>query len=183
MLPEFREAYGLARQTHERLYNLLREAERTLTTTPDLAEQVDAAYAMRETAKLLDDTRKDASRLCETASKIACAIAIKSGSADTIRTEYVSATPKMDMAPAVPNRRRDPEQYRAFCAAVGIPEALVNVDENASQVFELHWPGLVSHFTALMEEGKPLPPGVRLDQTYPVYKLSMRGRKEVDAEN
>ena len=42
----------------------------------------------------------------------------------------------------------------------------------------MHWPSMVEHLSALAEEGKPFPPGVDPDKTYPIYSTTIR-RKEV----
>jgi hypothetical protein len=52
----------------------------------------------------------------------------------------------------------------------------VKNDED-SEAVRPHWPGMVSYLTGLMRQGRPLPPGIDPEKTYPRYKLRLRALK------
>lgn len=170
-------AHNAVKEAHEEAYRCMRRLEEITKTCSDMSEQADTAYGMNECIKLLEDTRKHARRIKETAEKIGCAVWIKDGG-DTknIKTEYVTATPDIKMIASIPKQSTQPEAYNALMDWLQVPE-----EARENDAIRPHWPGLVSHISDLAQQGKPLPPGIDFEKTYPQYSFSpIRGRKELE---
>ena len=86
---------------------------------------------------------------------------------------------------AIPHKRRDPDKYAAFVKSLGIPAHLAVLnnpdDKNEHAPVDLHYNGVCEYVTELQRQGKPLPPGVDPEKTYPVFKLKLRKKKAVDS--
>lgn len=154
---------------HAEMYKKLKKLEEATRRCSDMKEQADMAFAMRECIKLLDDTVKGARKIKETAEKIGCALWVKDGDGSSIKTPYCTATPKIRMIASLPSKRHNPEQYLKMMEHLGINPELCKED---TDVVRPHWPGLMDHITALAEQGKPLPPGISLSDTYPQYSFT-----------
>lgn len=141
-------------------------------------EHADAAYAFRETHKLIDDVRKRLEDLRKLSEKMACVIAAATFDADTIRTDYCSATPDVKPIASVPSRSRQPEEYAKLMSWLGVPEGLWSTNDDHAPI-KPHWPGVMEMLDREMRAGRPLPPGIDPNKTYNEYKLVIRGKKGV----
>lgn len=175
MIEKAKEAYRVTHNFHETTYSTLQDLIDAIRSTSDVKELADLAFALREISKLADDIRKVANAAKETAEKICCAIAIRDGDCDTIRTKYVTATPNVKMMADLPRRKREPERWRELMIGLGVPEDALDGER---PVVDVNWKGFVDHISDLAEQGKPLPPGIDPGKTYPVYELSPMTKKK-----
>lgn len=171
------EYYKLVKHTHAELYKSCKELFESVGSCTDLKELVDYAYAFRDASKLLEDCAKEARKAQKRAADIACVLWVQASATseqdDTVKTEYCSGTPQVKFAGRVP--RPGTSEYDELLRYLGMPDDLVN-----SGVMRTHWPSFVDYLTRRAEEGKPLPPGVNPETTYPVYELRLRKVKCVD---
>jgi hypothetical protein len=141
-----------------------RELEDQRLLTP---QQVDAAYVLKETAKLAEEVRQQSNVLGELLQKVACAVWMATEGADpeskpVIRGEYAQGKPGARIAANVP--ARGSEEHRRLMQYLGIPEG-------ARDLVSVKWNRLSEDLEKRAAEGRPLPPGVSADQTYNVYFL------------
>lgn len=177
MKQEATDYYSLVQKLYEEHVKRLPQLQESIKRCTDLKELVDYAFAMNRASKFLDDMRKtcDATEmLCE---RLACLIWVAAEMTGPIRTEHCSATPNIKMIATIPKRSTHPAEFEALMTFLGIPKNLI--DEEQGEVVRAHWPGLVSYLSRLMSEGKPLPPGIDPQKTYPEYHLTLRPKKGV----
>jgi hypothetical protein len=177
MQQDLQDTFSKIRHFHATVWPELKKIHQKAAETPDMQELADIAYAMRETKDLLHAAYATARQAGETAQKVACALWVSdsNNTGGPIRTEYCTATPKIKMMAAMPKKRLDPDGYAALMAHFGISEELQN-----NEAFRPHWPGMVDLFSDRLSAGKPLPPGIDPNKLYPVYSLTIRGKKDVD---
>lgn len=154
----------------------------TVAKSSDLSQgdRADLAYLMREIAALCDDCRKEAKTKRELLDRIICLVWTKQCEDDpdetsrSIKGEIATATPRIRLS-FKPPHPRDPE-YVTLLSYFGIDDHVI-----ADGALRPHWPSMTAYLSKLMEEGKPLPPGIDPSDTYPIYAttLTKRTRKEV----
>lgn len=168
--------YRVMHEAHAKMYVALQEIDTTVKHCSNVKELADYAFALRETAAMADDTRKTCEAIQRLAERICCAITVKDGLEGPVRTDYVTATPTVKMMASLPNKTREPDQYKRLLEHFGLDCELAEEDG-----VRFHWPGMVRHISKLAEEGRPLPPGLDVEKTYPVYGLSpMKKRKGIE---
>ena len=164
------------------LVKLNGEISESVKTCTDLKELADYAHAMHEAAQMLEGMEKKARQQRALAEQLACVIWVTQcpdGEPHNIKTEYVTATPRVTMIASVPKRSTQPEEFAKLMDYMGIPRHLWE-GEGDAEVVRCHWPGLVTWLSRLAEEGKPLPEGIDISKTYPQYALTLRRRKSAD---
>ena len=171
--------YQSLERMYPAIYSDLSRLE-TLAKSSDLTQgdRADAAYAMREISRVVADIRKEADRIKRLLDQVMCVVWTTNCETDdstprSIHGEVAIATPNVKMGVTLPTKNTDPENYRTLMQHFGFSDELIEAD-----AVRTHWPGMVQYMTNLMEEGKPLPPGVRPDQTYPIYNTTIRKRPE-----
>lgn len=179
MLKEAQELYMTTLRAHESLYTRVTQLKRQAASISDMKELADIAYALRETGKLVEDQEKELRVFRETLEKAACALWSQQESHEPIRTAHVTATPDIKFAASVPSRKREPEAYVRMMQSLGVPSHLYTADEEQHPIVNIHWPGFVDYIARCTTEGLPLPDGVDPTKLNPIYKLILRGRKEV----
>lgn len=167
--------YVQAKKAHDEIYRLIALLKPEVEKCRRKEELVDYAYALYEAHKFIDDLEGEVRRLKERAICLADALWVQESTGESIRTDYCTATPDIKMAANIPSQKRDPEAFDAFMQHLGIKPELY---KGESEVVRPHWPGLVEYVSALISQGKPLPPGVNMEKKYPVYKMSFRKKKE-----
>jgi hypothetical protein len=172
--------YRLARELHGEVIRECAAQNARTKSDPRPTELADAAYALREIETFLEEARKKIKSEKEFAEHMACAVTTQVyQTAEAIRTEYCTAKPDVKMVVTVPSRSKDPEKYAAMMEYLEVPRVLWDSGEEHA-VVKAHWPGLVAHLDKLQAQGKPLPPGIDPNKTYPNYKLIIRGKKRPD---
>ena len=148
-----------------------------------MEEFADAAYALHQSLQLLKDTSVTLNRHCEMYQRMAGLIWITIDSPEPIRTDYVTASPRVKYVASPPSRKKNPEKYLELMNWLKIPqEAFIPKHEDESPAIELHWVGFCDLLSNLAAEGKPLPAGVDVDKVYPQYKLTLHGKIGVDEQ-
>lgn len=170
-----RALYTIAADAHDDIYRHLQDLEINVRAGNSLEEHADTVLALRESCNLFDDMRKMCNGLKELTEKICCAIAIKDGQIDPIRTDHCTATVCIKQMASLPRRSTNPKDYEALMSYLCVPKSLW---DGTNDAIRPHWPGMVDHITQLAKEGKPLPPGISIDKVYPVYKLSPLTKKK-----
>jgi hypothetical protein len=160
---------------HAALARLAEEAKR-LTSLPEL---VDLIYALRKTSELADTARKEMNRIEELTIKQACLIWTTTDG-NPIRSDYVTGSPDIKMMASLPRRKSNPEGYAALMRYLGVPDELWDTSDEESEAVRPHFPGMVDLLSRAMQEGRPLPPGISPENTYPLYKMRLVAKKGVD---
>ena len=140
-----------------------------------IEDMVNFIYVMREISKLANDLRKEIDGVGHMFENTACAIYVSLNQTDPIRSSLATGTPDLKLGVKIPNQDREPEEFLTLMKFFKIPKKAIT-----DKVIKLHWPGLCEYVSVLAEEGKPLPPGIDPDDTYPTYKVRIRGIKDLD---
>lgn len=161
----YHRAQKLHRLVVENLFRL-RETINEMT----VEEMVDVALGLRETARLLNDGRKECDDCLKTFEQAVCLLwvhkSLTNNSEDPVRGEYAIGTPRVKLMMHMP--KRDTEEYSTLLASMGVPE---------SDLVRPHWPSMVDHVSTLLSEGKQPPPGMS-GETYDLYTVTLRKRKD-----
>lgn len=180
---ELRELYVAAKNFHEKCYRIISKKTETLKKSNDQRELADAVYAINAAAKYVDDSHKEMNRLEDLLEKITCLIWSRdSPDGESIGTDYCVAIPDIKMMASLPHPRRNPKEFLDLMEFMGVPRALTDVGEGRKPVVQADFNGFADYLTDLARNGRPLPPGITVEKTYPVFKVQVRKRKEVDAE-
>lgn len=155
---------------HNTLYEQLSKTREEMKTKPP-EELADIGFVCKKIYEQLDSIRKETQRLQELAEKLACLKAVQEEKVK-IHGRLATGTPDVSMSANLPHPRKNPEEYLALCDYLGIPKQMIDWD-----LFRFHWPGFKKFFTHQMQNGKPVPPGVKLGKTYSHYKLKYRAKK------
>lgn len=166
--------YKIVKDAQEEMYMAQEELKKWLGSVNDLEEYADAAYALREIHRLATDIRSMAYQAQTLAERIGCVIAVKDEKLDAIKTPWVHATPDIKMMASLP--RKNTPEFVSLMQHLGVPAEL---SEGPQPVIAVNWNGFTEHLSQLMSQGKPLPPGINAEKTYPVYKFNMRKRRGV----
>lgn len=134
-----------------------------------LKDMVNFIYAMREISKLADDLRKESDGVGHMLENMTCALWVSQNKTKPIRASLATGTPDCKLAVKIPSRKKEPERFQKLMDFFGIPKTAVE-----ARVIKPYWPGLCEHVSSLSEEGKPLPPGINPDDTYPTYKVRVK---------
>ncbi len=179
MKQEFVRAFVECRKAHENAIKAEAELRAIIMATPDEGELADGAYALRECSALMEDATTRLRATGKLAEKMAGLVASAS-MVETIRTPYVTATPKPHIRASVPSRKKDPEKWRELMLAVGMPAHLLGPqDEDGSPAIDVYWPGFMALLSKNQAEGKPLPKGIDPTRTVTEYSLILHKKKGV----
>lgn len=162
--------YDKMKKVHLTCYELLSIIRDSLRASKyEMKDMVNFIYVMREISKLADDLRKEADGIGHMFENAACAVWVAQSETKPIRAALATGTPDCKLALKVPNRKTEPERFQKMMDFFGIPASAV-----AARVIKPYWPGLCEFISLLSEEGKPLPPGVDPDDTYPTYRVRVK---------
>ena len=141
----------------------------------NLLELVDFLYATKKASEMLDESAKKLRGLVDAQKRIICLRWVNSNlSQDNIKTEHVTATPRVTDMPVLPTYKNAPDDYVAFCKHFAITSDIIENDS-----LRPHWPGMKKQIQDDAEQGKPLPPGCDPSKTYPAYDVLLRKKKGV----
>lgn len=183
MLTEFADLYTKIKAQHEEIYLAVSKLRDRFRVEGDVEVFADGVYAAAECLKFLEDSTKTLKAFKEGLEKITCAIWVKNGQTEAIKTEFCNVTPRLRMMAQIPTKTKDPERYALLMDHLKIPREVWDVGEDAKSPVSIHWPGMMDYISTLIEQGKPLPPGLDKASTYAVYKASVtKQRKEVNAK-
>jgi len=178
MLRRIIEKYELMKQVHANVYETLADLRANLQNNQTMENITDQILCLREIAKLAEDLRKEATKLQQTAERVICILWVTQKCGEPIQGEYATGTPDVKQAASLPKRSREPEKYAKLMKHIGISDEQID-----SGLLSLHWPSFTEYLSTLIAEGKPLPPGIDPDKTYPIYTLRLRKCKEPSLEH
>jgi len=175
-------------QTYERVRRVYVDTYKLLSTVRDevrgsqyaLEDMVNVIYVLRELSRLFNDIRKETDGVLHIFENVCCAMYVmlyqnSPEKSNPIRASLATGTPRLTVGVTLPKERSDPEKYYELMKYFGIPaEALKN------KLIKSHWPGICEYVSQLAEEGKPLPPGINPDKTYPMYSIAIRAFQQLD---
>lgn len=149
------------------------EISKTRDEVKDLSieDLADTGFICNHIASLLDDLRKEFTKLGEFAERMACLKGIETLNMK-IQGKLCTAEPELKMSANLPSRSKEPEKYEELCKYLNIPLELLDAD-----LIRIHWPGFTEFFTRLQAEGKPTPPGIDVGKTHAHYFLKYRATK------
>lgn len=158
-----------ARELHRTVVeNLFRLKDQI--SSMSLEEMLDFACCVKETAHLLDDSRKECEDLQKTLEQVMCVVwiakSLSTNKDDPIRSEYAVGTPRVKITMHIP--KRGTEEYDALMTSMGVSNG---------DLVRPHWPSMVDHVSELLSKGKMPPPGMT-GKTYNVHSVTIRKRKE-----
>lgn len=161
---------------HQRLYSFLLKTREIAESNPlNQGIRADVAYCLREVHQWADDLRKEAASLRELLDQLICVQWVQEGQNDpenqarSVRGRFALATPNVRMAAVVPSKSKDEEGYNKVMSGLGVPQELVEAG-----VLSAHWVRLGEWLSERMSKGEPLPEGVDLNKTQPVYSTALR---------
>ena len=182
ILKEALKRYQNLRAVYVDCFDFVVDVQRTVASTPlELERMTDLAYICKESAKVLDDLRKEYQRLHDVLEKLTCALWVRQSETDAspehnIKGVLATGTPDMKLAVRLPKEGENPEAYKALLTYLGFDELTIQ-----NGLASLHWPKMVDYATALAGEGKPLPPGINPEDQYPIYKLKLHSVNRPEA--
>lgn len=174
--------YKTTRHAHDDGYKSIVELTRDMSARkpPDVNELADAIYALDQVEKLADSLRKEAKKVRDHLDKIMCAVCVEQ-ELSVVKTEHCAATPSLKMVAPLPSKSKDPEHYAQLMEFFGIKRELWDTPVGVASPVQLHYPGMVDFVSDQLVSGKPIPPGIDPNKTYPVFRVSVRKLKDVDA--
>jgi len=124
----------------------------------------DLGFLCRELEDLLDEWRKDSKVRKELVGRLLCSMLVHSDR-ELVRADLCRAQAKIGMRPQFPKKGTD--DYYALLAYYGITDP-------DNQPVSLSWVGVAKVCTKLIEQGKPLPPGMKEPMSDPTCIFTRR---------
>ncbi len=140
-----------------------------------LKDMVNFIYVVREISKLTDDLRKEADGINHIFENTTCALYVSLNETIPIRASLATGSPDLRLGVNVPNRKKEPERFQALMDFFGVP-----AESFEARAVKPYWPGICEQVSMLAEEGKPLPPGINPEDTYPTYSVRIRSTRDID---
>lgn len=193
MQPSAQVIYSYGKTSHEEMYKKLAALKSEIDRCNNFAELCDYAFAVDGAHKFIEDLKKELWKFRESINKKVCELWLQAAQSHlnsgqsfdrSIRTDYVTATPNIGQAPNIPKAsgdNADPEGYKKLMDYLGIDTSkwARKEDGELSEVVKIHWPGIVALVTERLSAGLPCPPGIDVSKMLPVYKLTLRKRRDV----
>lgn len=168
--------YEKMKQMYLSCYELLSTLRDELRTGKyKLDDMVNFIHVTREISRLTNDLRKEADGIGHIFENVACAIYVSLNETGPIRASLATGTPDLKIGVKVPNRKKEPERFQELMDFFG-----VSADSFEARVIKPYWPGICERISILAEEGKPLPPGLNPEDTYPTYSMRIRTTRDID---
>jgi len=176
MLLKLLQEYGKMKATYlsgyEQLAHVRDEAKNGRCSMEEL---VNLVHVSREISKLANDLRKEADGIVHILEQIVCVVHLTQGQGKPIRASLATGSPSMKLSVKLPHRERNPEEFEALMNYFGI-----ELSSLTDKAVRPHWPAICEIVSVLAEEGKPLPPGIDPENTYPTYSLVIRSKRDLD---
>lgn len=167
--------FRLAKSAHETIYRQLAEVQHEINKCSNMVELCDYVFAVDQAHELIEDNKKALWNLREALNKKICELYVRSNPSEpNIKTDYVTATPDVKYSPNIPSKKGNPEAFEKLMKHLGIPTEVMN-----SEAVRPHWPGLVEFVSQQLAAGKPCPPGIDVKKLMPIFKLTLRRKKEI----
>ena len=173
------QTYGEIKSLFIKAYTELTEyRDKVKTLKYDERDLVNFVYVLRETSRYLDELRKEMNAVGDLCEKVCCAIFTKDALNSTetsIRASLATGTPKLRMQAKIPKRSDEPKKFYALMKHFGIDPKTADLD-----VMRIHWPSMRDSLSTTLAEGKPLPPGIDPEDTYPIYSVTVLQIQDLD---
>ena len=173
--------YKRAKVLHDDLYAAIIGINKSMRTDT-VEDMVDLCLILRSTSELVDSSRKDCNGMKDLLTKVVCmkwaneCLNMGAGKPKPIRGKLASGSPDVAQTASLPSKRNTPKDYELFMRSIGAWQA------GNRDLVRPHWPGITVHITECLSAGKPLPPGIDPNKTFPVYKFNPL-RKLVDLDS
>ena len=141
----------------------------------ELNDMVNVIHVMREISKLTNDLRKEADGIMHIFENATCVIYVSLNETELIRASLATGSPNLKLGVKVPNRNNEPERFYKLMNFFKVP-----MSSFEERVIKPHWPGICEQISILAEEGKPLPPGINPEDTYPTYTVRITSVRDID---
>ena len=169
-----REIYKSAKLLHNSIYDETCKVMTASINETSLEKLAETAFVLKKASALADDLRKQLNKAQAILELAVCQKWIKQTEPSDIRTDYITATPRLKMTTTLPSDKTDPEGYEKLLRALQIPE-------HCWPLMRLHWPGICEDITELAAQGKPFPEGLNPAKNKANYALHYHQRKEIIA--
>jgi len=167
--------YVQARKAHREIYKQLIDLKEDVANELSEVELADAAFALAQSIKYLEDLRKELTKAASHIKNMACLLWTENQATtmngEPIRTPYCTAMPEVKMYAPFPIKK-DREGWDELMDWLGIPKEIAD-----KEIVRPHYPSMLELCTELSKEGKPLPPGVDPSKKKAQYDLKMRKTK------
>lgn len=172
LLKEYSKIKGVYLTCYSQLATIRDE---TKEGTYSMEELVNLVYISREISKLTNDLRKETDGIVHILEQVACVVHLTRSEGKPIRASLATGSPSMKLSVNIPHRERNPEDFEALMNYFGI-----DLNSITDRAVRPHWPAICEMVSVLAEEGKPLPPGINPDKTYPTYTLRITAKRDLD---
>jgi len=170
------QAYSKIKQLYLDQYTMISHLRDDLRAHKfELDEMVNIIFILRNISKFADDLRKECDGIGHMFENVLCALYITQNKTEPIRTALATGTPTVNLGVKMPNKKKDPEAFDKFIKFFNVSAEAVD-----SKIVKPYWPGICEKISQMSEEGKPLPPGISVDDTYPTYKVRLIAYQELD---
>lgn len=154
---------------------LLDGIESACKATPLPGPSVDATFVLKKLSALADAMRKDANRALEIAMRVGCLHAAQSAD-NRVQGELSQGYGDAAQEYILPDREKNPEEYRKLMGALG----LESVAENP--LVKPSWSAVGELVSQRAREGLGLTPGMEAAKLVPKFRLNVRPRAGVDID-
>jgi hypothetical protein len=178
MKPEALDVAKSVVSLHREITEKMQKLKQVISMTKNMEELADIGLCLKDSQSYLDDLKSDNFKLLEVVNKVIGALWVQAGVDEPIRTDCVTASPKLQICATVPSRHKQPEEYAALMQHFGVAEEYWNTPKGTPPAIQIYWPGFVEYTSMLAEQAKPLPPGIDPSKTYSVYNVTYRATRD-----
>lgn len=166
--------YRTVMKAIEDIQNAVNEADQDLKDTVCVEEQADLEFVLYKCDQLISEFRKTVERARKRRVYIMCIHFANTGRTEPVRTDYVTASPRVTYMPRLPSASNTNQrgEYQELLRTFGVPEEAIVQD-----LFRPHWPSFFEYVKQCEETGKPLPHGV-MPERFPQYEVTHRSTKK-----
>lgn len=179
MTQELVETYRKLHRMHAIVYAQVHKAKDAAPTMTQ-GDRVDRAFILKRMAELFKDLEKETRLAVERLNTCTAMVYTK----DSLESETIErsihgkiavGTPDSKLEFRMPSHSKEPEKYAALLEALGVPSDVVTAG-----ALQPHFIGVQAYINALLAAGKNPPPGVKLEDAYPVYTVALRAQRGFD---
>lgn len=187
LFERLREVYAIATAAHAEIYNALRVAQQRATSLT-IEESVDCQFALRETAKFAEDTRKECNKVLELMAKLTCMNWAMDPNADVqIEGTCCTGSPVVKQCALLPTFDKDPAGYKYVMDYLGIPEdlrdrgdVLYHEGKFTTEVVKINWNGYQDLIDQWKIAGHVLPEEIlSAKNSFSDQKVTLRKKRDL----
>lgn len=163
--------YDECRCSHEWVLMQLAEVQTTVTHA-DPALLMDAIFALKQSAKHVEDMRKELNKSLERLQKLGC-LAMAHLPEARLDGEWATGSPLITEQPYMPSDRD--ETYPAFMEALGVSQDLL-----ARGTVKPSFSGVQNLIADAASEGRPVPPALKSAKLIKKFTVVARSKHVID---